>query len=97
MGSILVNIHVLIKDYGWDEPITAYRTEPDTSLLDETEQYIVFCNHAGAEEIEEEVSVFNPNGPDRVWYEHLMACNRCGASKLEGENEWQDAPEDGLR
>lgn len=86
-------IFVKAEDFGfWTQqeiPIVRYEQ------VDEDERQIVFCSHAGAElkEIEQEYPRIDQ--PDIVWKDSLIICRKCGAWRLDGDNQWQNTPFEG--
>ena len=88
----MTNIYVQNKDFGFltETPITVQKTEQIDG-----ETAVVFCNHAQAEEREIEQQVDRQDQPDIVWTDHILVC-KCGAYKFEYDNEWHDAPQDGV-
>lgn len=86
-------IYVKNKDFGFwtQEPISVKRME---TINDEGEQEVVYCNHAGAEEREEQHETYRQDQEDIVYKSRMLVCE-CGAYKLEGDNYWQDAPVEG--
>jgi hypothetical protein len=86
-------IYVKDRDYGFLNQIeipVVRREEVDEGVFD-----IVYCNHAGAEEVEEEHQTNNIDAPDMVWIVRALVCLKCHAFKRDGDDYWQDAPVEG--
>lgn len=57
---------------------------------------LVFCNHAGVEVEDTQMESVNPHGEDRVWTDSIAHCDKCGATRFDGERDWVNAPENGV-
>lgn len=91
-ANTIKKIYVKSLDHGFwtEQSISVKRYEQ----VDEDEFEVVFCNHDGAEEIEEEQEYINPNGSDVVWKVRVLICG-CGAWRLVGTNDWENTPMEG--
>lgn len=88
---------IFIKDkhYGWDQPITVQKFELYSDEYGK-EYDLTWCNHAGADEVENETSLPRADAPDIVWYDRVLVCNKCNAYKFFDSVEWQDTPYEGV-
>lgn len=89
-----MNIFVKAHDFGfWTaQPITVYRTEKDSGLYRD----ITWCNHDG---YSEEDLVQERIASDDTVHEFVIKaelCNKCLAWRERGENEWHEAPKQGV-
>lgn len=84
MQATKKKIYVRNHDHGFwtEEPVTVKRKEDGN---------IIYCDHAGAVEEEQENVMYRPDGRDIVWTSRALICG-CGAYQLENDNYWQDAP-----
>ena len=92
-------IFVHNKDFGFftQEPITVQRKEVISEDFNgEQETDVVWCNHAEAEEVEEEHQTNNIDAPDMVWTDKALVCHKCKAYKFDGDTDWQNAPVEGV-
>lgn len=78
------------KDYGFfsEKPITVQVIDPNEG--------VVWCNHDGAEEETVSFDHYNPDGQDMTHTENITYCDKCEAFKREYEDEWEDAPFEGV-
>lgn len=85
-----MRIYVNNKDYGFltQEPITIQR------FADDSKEDLLWCNHAGAEEVKQENQINRIDQPDIVWTDKIMVC-KCGAYRFEFSDFWEDCPIEG--
>ncbi len=57
---------------------------------------LVWCNHAGATTEELEHCDYRSEGSDWVTKRYIRVCDKCGATRDEYSNYWENAPEQGL-
>lgn len=93
MAPTATKIHVRNRDLGFftQTLITVQRFE-----IEDGDPVVVWCNHAGAIEEEYDVQINNVDRLDEVYQQTIIACNKCGASRLPGENYWENAPFEGV-
>lgn len=91
--SLTKKIFINNKDLGFltQEEVTVQRFE-----IVDGERELVWCNHAGAIEESVENEMTNPNGHDITWWDKIVVCDKCEAYRFVGDNEWRDAPEEGV-
>jgi len=88
--KVAKKIYVRSEDFGW------LTEKPISFQVKNAEETIIYCDHKGAEEVEETFEVYHAGRDEYVDINLKVLTCKCGAYKKEGEKFWEEAPEDGV-
>lgn len=83
------NIYVRSEDFGW------LTEKPLSFQIKNIEGTVVYCDHKGAEEVEETCEVYHAGRDEYLDIPIKVLTCKCGAYKRESEKFWEETPEDG--
>lgn len=85
-----IKIPVKNKDWGFwtEDAITVYRKENDE---------IIWCNHEGYETETEEHTTHRIGERNLTWETIIDTCDKCQAYRMNDDDYWQEAPDEGIR
>lgn len=93
-----MKIYVKHHDFGFwtSKPVTVQVVDWHK---DEGEGYkdVLWCNHDGYFEDTFDHDIIHPDDTITTVWNTYEVCDKCNAHRLVGEEEWQDAPFEGVR